>query len=297
MKKMGKMWARQKAETNNFMRKMLTPAVLFFIIMTVYPVFFTVLYSFTDYNYLNGIHQFIGLENYISLFSNQYFIQAIFNTAKFTVLAVSLETVLGILLALYVNSLKKGQKILRTLFLMPYLLPTVTVSLIWRMMLSPNYGIVTQLFEKLNLPVYNWFYDIKTAFGAILLIDVWQNIPFVFLLVYANLQTVSQSQYEAAMIDGAGGIIRFFKITLPTIISGLSLCIMLRVIDTLRLFEKVNILTGGGPANSTTTITQFMYSYGIKNLKFGFSSACAVVMSVFALILSVIYIRNLMREE
>lgn len=285
----------QVKEKSIFAYKMTAPTLIFLLIMTLYPLVFTIGYSFTDYNYLSGEHPFSGLENYISLFKNVYFRQAVWNTVKFTALAVFLEVFLGMLLAIFVKSLGKGQKIIRTLILLPYLLPAVTVSLIWRMMLSPNYGIVTQVFTSLGIPVYNWFYDIKTAFGTILVIDVWQNIPFVFLLIYAHLQTVPESQYQAASIDGAGVFQRFVHITLPNISGGLAFCAMMRTIDTFRLFEKVNILTGGGPANSTSTITQFMYTYGIKSLKFGFASACAIVMTIFVLVLSSIYIKKAMK--
>jgi len=140
--------------------------------------------------------------------------------------------------------------------------------------------------------VYNWFHEIKTAFNTILLIDVWQNVPFVFLLLYASLQTVSSDQYEAASIDGANVLQRFWYVTVPNIKNSIALCTLLRTIDTFRLFEKVNILTGGGPANSTATITQFLYNYGIKNLKFGFGSAGAIVMTVLVLILSSFYIKK-----
>ena len=145
----------------------------------------------------------------------------------------------------------------------------LAVAFIFRMMLSPNYGIITQVFTSIGLPVYNWFYDVKTAFGTILLIDIWQNVPFVFLLIYARLQTVPEDQYQAAGIDGAGAVQKFFHITLPNI--------------------------SGGPANSTSTITQFMYTYGIKTFKFGFASACAIVMTILVLILSGFYIRKAMR--
>ena len=266
--------------------------MLILLIMTVYPVIFTIVYSFTDYNYLKGIHPFIALENYVKLFENVYFRQAVFNTVLFTVLAVVSEVFLGLLLALYVRSLKKRQKLLRVLILLPYLLPAVTVALIWRMMLSPNYGIANQLLQTIGLPVFNWFRDPNTAFGTILVIDIWQNTPFAFLLLYACLQGVPDSQYEAAAIDGAGYFQSFWHVTLPNITGGLALCAMLRTIDTFRLFEKVNILTGGGPANTTSTITQYMYTYGIKTLDFGFASACAIVMTVFVLILSAVYIKR-----
>ena len=286
---------QNKKNNTGFTYQLTGPTLLFLLVMTVYPVIFTLCYSFTDYNYLKGTHPFSGLANYKALFQNLYFRQAVRNTVVFTVLAAGLEVGLGLLMALFVKSLKRGQKVIRTLLLLPYLLPAVTVALIWRMMLSPNYGIVTELFANLGLPVYNWFYDVKTAFVMLLLIDVWQNVPFAFLLIYAHLQGVPESQYQAASIDGAGALQRFWYITLPNIGNGIALCTMLRIIDTFRLFEKVNILTGGGPANTTTTITQFMYMYGVKTLKFGFASACAVVMTVFVLIMSSVYIRKAMK--
>ena len=285
-----------QAATNRFGIGMLTPTLIVLLVMTAYPLIFTFVYSFTDYNYLKGTENasFVLFDNYVSLFKNGYFQQAVWNTIKFTILAVVLEMALGLLIAVFVNSLKRGQKIMRTLLLLPYLLPAVTVALSWRMMLSANYGIINQFLKGLGLPVFNWFMDTKTAFGTILLIDVWQNVPFVFLLLYASLQSVSENQYEAARIDGAGFFQQFWYITLPNIQGSLALCALLRTIDTFRLFEKVNVLTGGGPAGTTTTITQFLYTYGIKSLDFGFGSAGAIVMTLLVLILSSFYIKRAM---
>ena len=285
-----------QAATNRFGIGMLTPTLIVLLVMTAYPLIFTFVYSFTDYNYLKGTENasFVLFDNYVSLFKNGYFQQAVWNTIKFTILAVVLEMALGLLIAVFVNSLKRGQKIMRTLLLLPYLLPAVTVALSWRMMLSANYGIINQFLKGLGLPVFNWFMDTKTAFGTILLIDVGQNVPFVFLLLYASLQSVSENQYEAARIDGAGFFQQFWYITLPNIKGSLALCALLRTIDTFRLFEKVNVLTGGGPAGTTTTITQFLYTYGIKSLDFGFGSAGAIVMTLLVLILSSFYIKRAM---
>ena len=285
-----------QAATNRFGIGMLTPTLIVLLVMTAYPLIFTFVYSFTDYNYLKGTENasFVLFDNYVSLFKNGYYQQAVWNTIKFTILAVVLEMALGLLIAVFVNSLKRGQKIMRTLLLLPYLLPAVTVALSWRMMLSANYGIINQFLKGLGLPVFNWFMDTKTAFGTILLIDVWQNVPFVFLLLYASLQSVSENQYEAARIDGAGFFQQFWYITLPNIKGSLALCALLRTIDTFRLFEKVNVLTGGGPAGTTTTITQFLYTYGIKSLDFGFGSAGAIVMTLLVLILSSFYIKRAM---
>lgn len=280
--------------TNRFGLRMLTPTMLILLVMTAYPLVSTLIYSFTDYNYLKGADKasFVALANYTKLFQHSYFRQAVWNTVKFTILAVIFEMVLGLLVAVFIHSLKRGQKAMRTLLLLPYLLPAVTVALSWRMMLSSNYGIMNQFLTSLGLPVFNWFMDTKTAFGMILLIDVWQNVPFVFLLLYASLQSVPEGQYEAARIDGAGAIQQFWYVTIPNIKNSLALCALLRTIDTFRLFEKVNVLTGGGPANTTSTITQYLYNYGIKSLDFGFGSAGAIVMTLLVLILSSFYIKR-----
>ena len=247
-----------QAATTRFGIGMLTPTMIVLLVMTAYPLIFTFIYSFTDYNYLKGTEEasFILFDNYTKLINNGYFQQAVWNTIKFTILAVILEMGLGLLIAVFINTLRRGQKIMRTLLLLPYLLPAVTVALSWRMMLSSNYGIVNQFLNALGLPVYNWFMDTKTAFGTILVIDVWQNVPFVFLLLYASLQSVSENQYEAARIDGAGFLQQFWYVTLPNIKGSLALCALLRTIDTFRLFEKVNVLTGGGPAGQAGTAQQ-----------------------------------------
>jgi ABC-type sugar transport system permease subunit len=286
-------YGKPDSEDRAFPRLMTLPTLIVLLVMTAYPLVFTVFYSFTNYQYgKKGGYKIIGLQNYQSLFKSPYFQTAVLNTIKFTILAVLFEMVIGLLIAVFVHSLLRGQKVLRILLLLPYLLPTVTVALSWKMMLSQNYGIVNQVLKFFHLPVHNWFMETGTAFNTILLIDVWQNVPFVFLLLYAVLQSVSQDQYEAAKIDGANAWTTFWHITIPNIKGGLILCALLRTIDTFRLFDKVNILTGGGPAGTTSTITQFLYNYGIKNLKFGFGSAGAIIMTILVLILSIGYIRK-----
>ena len=282
-------------QTRRFGLSMISPTIVVLLIMTAYPLLFTLFYSFTDYNLLRNLRQpaeFIALKNYTDLLTDPYFQQSIWNTVKFTILAVIFEMLIGFAVALFVNSLRRGQKAMRTLLLLPYLLPTVTVALSSPMLLSPNYGIVNQVLQTLGLPVFNWFSDIKTAFGMLVLIDVWQSAPFVFLLLYAALQSVPQSQYEAARIDGASRIKILFYVTIPNIKNSLALCALLRTIDSFRLFDKVNLLTGGGPANSTSTITQYLYNYGISSLDFGFGSAGAIVMTILVLILSSVYIKR-----
>lgn len=274
------------------------PTILILAFLTVFPLGFTVFYSFTNFNMLKPKElKFIGLANYTKIISDPYFQQALVNTLKFMVLAVILETGIGLLVAILINSLGNGQKLLRTLLLLPVVLPPVTVALIWQIMLSNNYGIINKMLESIGVAPVNWLNDVRTAFYCILAIDVWQYMPFAFLLIYASLQSVPQTQYEAAQMDGANAFQRFRFVTIPNIMGGIILVVLLRSIDSIRLFDKVNILTRGGPANTTATITQYIYNYGVGNYKIGFSSAGSIVMTLIVLLISSSYIKRAFKRN
>lgn len=273
-----------------------SPTFVILTVLSIYPFVYTLYYSLTNFYYISkdGL-DFVGLKNYADLVRNPYFIRAVINTIKFTVACTLLETVAGVAVAVYVNGLRHFKKTMRTILLLPNLLPPVTAALIWKIMLSNNYGIINEFLRFMHIPVFNWFFDTRTAMPVIILIDVWQCMPFVFLLIYASLQTVPQTLYEAAKIDGANKWHEFRYITMPCISGAVVLCLLLRTIDSFRMFDKINILTGGGPANTTATITQFIYIYGIKSLKFGYGSAGAVVMAAIVLLLSIQYIKKSMK--
>lgn len=272
---------------------MTLPTIIILVSFTIFPLIFNTYFSFTDYYFLSPKNiNFIKTDNYSNIFKDIYFQQALFNTVKFTVLAVITETLFGLVLALFINSIKNYSRSMRTLALLPTLLPPVTVALIWQIMFSNNYGIINKMLSTVNISEVNWLMNVKTAFYAILVIDIWQYTPLAFLLVYASLQTVPKVQYEAAKIDGATSWQQFIYVIIPNIANGLIMVVLLRTIDTFRLFDKVNILTKGGPANSTATITQYIYQYGVKGLKVGYGSAAAIIMTLIILILSGLYVKK-----
>lgn len=280
----------------SFIYKMLAPTVAVLVFMSLFSLIFTVYYGFTNFYYIKKDQtDFIGLKNYIDLFKDPYFRNALWNTIKFTVLCTVGETLLGLVVAVFVNNLRHFRKTLRTTILLPYLLPPVTAALIWQIMLSNNYGIINTILTSLGLPVANWFYDTHTAMAVIIIIDIWQCMPFCFLLIYASLQSIPQQLYEAAKLDGANKFNEFLHITLPSVKGTIMLCLMLRTIDSFRMFDKINILTGGGPANTTATFTQYIYTYGVKSLKFGFASSGAIIMAIMVLVLSSVYIKRTMK--
>ncbi|MGP8312952.1 carbohydrate ABC transporter permease [Enterocloster aldenensis] len=290
------MLEKKSISRKTFAILMESPTFVILTVLSIYPFVYTLYYSLTNFYYISkdGL-DFVGLKNYADLVRNPYFIRAVINTIKFTVACTLLETVAGIAVAVYVNGLRHFKKTMRTILLLPNLLPPVTAALIWKIMLSNNYGIINEFLRFMHIPVFNWFFDTRTAMPVIILIDVWQCMPFVFLLIYASLQTVPQTLYEAAKIDGANKWHEFRYITMPCISGAVVLCLLLRTIDSFRMFDKINILTGGGPANTTATITQFIYTYGIKSLKFGYGSAGAVVMAAIVLLLSIQYIKKSMK--
>ena len=272
---------------------MSSPAMLVITILSIFPLLFIIWYSMTNYEFLYPQRtKFIGFDNYKKLFSDPYFRQALVNTLKFTALAVFFEVLLGLAISVLVKSVKSGQKLMRTLTLLPTLLPPVTVALVWQIMLSNNNGLINNILGVFGFSPVNWLMSVNTAFYAILVIDIWQYTPFAFLLLYAAMQGIPQGQYEAAGIDGANKWSQFRYITVPNISRSIIMVMLLRVIDTFRLFDKVNILTKGGPANTTATITQYIFHNGVNMLKVGYGSAASVVMTLIILVLAYGYIRQ-----
>lgn len=282
-----------KKKNKFFAYMMSSPAMLILTVLSIFPLVFIIRYSVTDYYYLSlKDPAFVGLGNYTRIFADEYFRQALFNTIKFTVIAVFFEVLIGLGMAILVNSFQKGQKVIRTLTLLPDLLPPVTVALMWQIMFSNNDGLFNSVLTGLGLQPVNWLNNIHTAFYAIVVIDIWQYAPFVFLLLYAALQSVPMGQYEAAAIDGANAFQRFLFVTIPNISKNIVMVVLLRVIDTFRLFDKVNILTKGGPSNSTATITQYIYNYGVNQLKIGYASAASIIMTLVVLLMACGYIKQ-----
>lgn len=286
-----------KKNRQAFAYAMTTPALLVLLLLSVFPLLYIVRYSFTN-SYLLSREPaaWVGFSNYINIFKDSFFRIVLKNTLLFTVVGVTVETTLGIALAVFADSFTRGKKLLRIVLMLPMLLPPVTVALVWQTMFSNNNGILNQILEFMHMGKVNWLQDVHTALPAILAIDIWQYTPLAFLLAYASIQTVSQQQYEAAALDGANRWNMFWDITMPNILSGVRMVILLRVIDTFRLFDKVNILTKGGPANSTATITQYIYQYGTKNFQIGYASAASVIMTVIVVAMSAVYLKQSLKE-
>jgi ABC-type sugar transport system permease subunit len=220
----------------------------------------------------------IGLRNYVEALSNPRFWEAIGHTVAFAAVSVTLEIVLGLALAVAVDSMTRGRGVVRTAMLLPWAVPTVVVGLVWRFMFETPTGLI-------------WFADPLAAWVPIVLADVWKTTPFVALLLLAALQNIERSLYEAAQMDGATAWRQFTGITLPLLKPALLVALVFRTVDAFRVFDVIYVMTGGGPGTATEPIAMYTFSVLLENLRFGYGSALSVMIFGVTFLLALVAIR------
>jgi len=272
----------------------LAPALVIILLITIYPLVTVFKLSFYEYNYIQGIKYPIGMANYSSLLADRFFLQGLKNTFVFSLTATLAEVLLGLGLALLFNTRFRGRKLLLPLVIFPMMLSTMVVCAIWRSMYHYDYGILNHLLRMLGLGPVKWLIDPNLALWSVVLVDIWQWTPMAFLVLLAGLQSIPKSLYEAARIDGASGFHLFREITLPLLRNHLLLAVLLRSIDTFKIFDKVYALTGGGPGSATETISFYVYREGFRYFNMGKASAAAVVMFIAVAAVTALYIRQVL---
>lgn len=274
---------------------LLAPSLLLFAGLTLYPLGRTLALSLfaTDYGFEGA--KFVGLENFRELADSRFFRQAVLNTVLFTLVATVLEVAAGLALALLLNRAFPGRTLVMTLLLAPFVLSTMVVTAIWRAWFHFDLGFLNNLLRAAGLPGMPWLFDPDLALWSIALVDLWQTAPFAFLIIFAGLRLIPQDVYEAARVDGASPWRRFCDMTLPLLAPYLFVAALLRSVESFKLFDKVYAMTGGGPGQSTETISLFVYRQGFRFFDIGLASAAAVVMIVVAGVLAAIYATSLLR--
>ncbi len=280
---------------------MLTPALIIVFGAVGYPLLRTLLLSFTS-SRLTALAQpleFVGLQNYLGALTNTGFQEAAAHTVYFVLVSVFLELLLGVLVALLLNQEFVGRNIVRVLLIVPLALPTVVNAIMWRWIDNPEFGALNALLTQLHIiPAYqSWLGDPSFAMNMIILADVWKNYPIVALVALAALQLVPKELYEAASIDGASSWRRFWSITYPSILAPLSVAVVLRTIEAVKVFDIVYVMTRGGPADSTKTLSFGVYQEGFSYLRVGSGAAYAYLVVLLSVVLIVLYIRMLRRQE
>ena len=273
------------------------PTLLVVVLVAGYPLAQVFYWSFfkADIAFVEP-PEFVGLENYAYLFQDPDFPQALRNTLKFTVVSVSLETVLGLAIALIIHSNFRGRGLVRTAILIPWAIPTVVSAKMWQWMLNDVYGVINVLGVKLGL------LSQKVAFLArpelllpsIIAVDVWKTTPFMALLLLAGLQMIPEELYEAASIDGASRWQQFWSITLPLLTPALVVALIFRTLDALRVFDVVFVMSGVNPATRTLAVYNRQTLVDFQDLGYGSAISVAILVIIFAFVL--LYMRTVGKE-
>ena len=278
--------------SHNQGNRFVLPAVIALSLVTVYPVLSVLFMSLHRKLLLFDISEYTGFDNYRFLLADDRFWNAFDNTVYFTAMSVSLELLLGLGIALLLNRTFRFRGIVTALVLVPWAIPTVVSARMWEWMYNTDFGILNHL---LGMKI-NWLGSPFWAMNAAIVMDVWKTTPFVAILLLAGLKMIPRDLYQAARIDGAGTWSIFRRITLPLLMPVVLVVLIFRTMDAFRVFDAVYVLTGGGPANTTETLSIYAYKVLFQTLQFGYGSTLAVVVFLCVGAISLLYLRALKAE-
>lgn len=279
---------------------MLAPMLAVVGAIVAYPIGLVVALAFTDARLMTGLgaaHP-LGFDNFAYALTDPDFLDALVHTITFTIASVGSEALLGVLVALLLNQRFRGRTLCRALLVLPWALPTIVNALMWRLIYQPDFGVLNAILTRLGLlsEYRSWLGVSSSAMPAVIVADVWKNYPLVALIVLAALQTVPQELHEAARLDGARAWTRFWTVTWPVIVSPLLVAVVLRTIEALKVFDIIYVMTRGGPANATKTMSFFVYEESFRFMRIGSGSSYALILVAICMGFVLLYLR-LLRPE
>ncbi len=277
----------------------ISPAFIVLFVILIYPLGYSFWLSFHEWT-LRGFRKgipFIGFENYIDLFSNPEFLKSLRITFIFVIVAIAIEMILGMGIALLLDHDLKGKGFMRSIILIPMMCTNVVIGLTWRLLFNYEFGLVNYYLGRLGLGPVNWLSDTSVALPAVIIVDVWNTTSFVALLLLAGLQALPEEPYEAATIDGASSWQLFVYLTIPFLRPTILVVLLWQFIDTFRIFDVIYLLTAGGPARATETVSIYVYRNGSQFFNLGYASASSYIMIFFMLIIGAILARIIGRIE
>ncbi|MBA2596796.1 MAG: sugar ABC transporter permease [Chloroflexota bacterium] len=277
---------------------LVAPTVLMFVVFAVIPAFTTIAYAFSRVRMARGgiTREFIGFENFARALQDPLVAQSVTTTVKWMLVVTALEVVLGLLLALLMSSGIRGRGLFTSLLIVPIIMPPVAVSVAWLFMYDYEFGIFNYLLNEVGLPSMRWLSEPAIAIYAMMAVDIWQATPFAFLLLYAALLSLPRDPYEAAAIDGAGRWYVFRTVTLPLLQPVLLVVILLRLIDAARIFDKIFVMTRGGPGSSAYTATLTIYIEGFTKFDFGYASALSFLFQLSLIAAATFYVKRVLAD-
>lgn len=269
------------------------PALLIRGVTIIYPMITTAWYSLLDYKMITGKKEFIGLENYVKMFSDPSVTDSIRFTLIFTISSVIAIVILGTLLAVLLNIKFKGKKFLRSIVLIPWAIPTVVVGIAAQWAFNDTYGFINDMISRVTGTNCNfaWLVDPVAAQFAVIAVDVWKNVPFFAIMILAALQSVPTELYESASMDGAGTLRRFFSITIPHISKVMVTLAVFFTLWRLTSFDLVYAMTQGGPGSRTSLLSYTVSTEAFKNLNYGYASAISMILFIVMVIVAAVGMR------
>lgn len=276
---------------------MVFPAILLMGVIIIYPTLRGVQLAFFQASLLNPEQmQFVGLENFARMLGDTTFRNALWHTVLLTAVAVSLQYLLGLGLALALKEKVPGAGFFRSVSMITWVLPVIVMVIIFRFLVQPDFGPVNIILAKFGMETTYWFGQPGVAFPLIVLMHVWRNTPFYAIALMAAMKSIPDTQYEAARLDGAGPLERFRYITLPQISYVSMIMIVLHVIFTFNNFDIVYLSTGGGPLGNTEVLATYVYKQAFEQYALGYAASVGTVMLIIMLVFTVVYVKLEARE-
>lgn len=268
----------------------IAPAVIIMGGACFYPVLYSIRLSFYDWSLGTdwGAREFVGLENYLRIFTDPSVYTSLGVTLTFAAAVVAAELVLGIVLALLVEQGVRGLSVFRTIFILPMMIAPVVVGLIWRYLYDTRFGLINYYLQKIGIEPQLWLASPNLALPSIIIADIWQWTPFIFIIILAGLQSLPSSAVEAARVDGCSTFQIIWNIKIPLLLPVITVALLLRMIDAFRVLEVIFIMTFGGPGLSTEVLSLHIYKTAFLSQRLGMASAISNFLLVVILILSVV---------
>jgi multiple sugar transport system permease protein len=277
---------------------LLIPALLVLALVFVYPILRAFWLSLFTENLGTQLQPvFSGLVNYTRMIGDGRFWQSLGNTTIFTAISVLLELILGMGIAIVLNQPFRGRGIVRTITIIPWALPTAVMGLAWAWIFNDQFGIANDILQRLGFITtgINWLGEPTLAMVALIVADVWKTTPFISIILLAGLQSISQDLYEAHSIDGANPWASFYQITLPLLMPQILIALLFRFAQAFGIFDLVQVMTGGGPAGATETVSIYIYATVMRYLDFGYGAALVVV--TFLLLIAAVAVTSWLLQK
>ncbi|MGC4019809.1 MAG: sugar ABC transporter permease [Muricomes sp.] len=262
----------------------LTPLIIFWI----YPILRSVYISLTDWDYMSPAYNFVLFDNFVALFHDKRFYDALWNTLVFSLGTLIPTIVLGLVLALLLQKGVKRSGIFKFILFSPWITPTVAVSIVWTWIYEPGSGIANIIFRFLGLPQLQWIKSLQTAMLAVIIVTIWKSLGYAMIFYLSALEKVPAELYEASGLDGAKLWQRFRDVTIPCISPTTFFLMIITMVNSLQAYDQIQILTQGGPSGSTRTLLYMYYQLGFEEFNMGQATAVALVLIAITVLLSVV---------